>query len=231
MKVVTHDAVHPPSDLASAYLASRGLPMTGHDVVFILVALLTGGAAVMTVISKNLFHAALFLAITLAGIAGVFLVLRADFLALVQLVVYVGSIVVLFLFGLMLTRAPIGREALDGQNRGLALAVSGTLFVVLSALIITTFGDVRVDEVTGPGIEEIGISIFADWVLPFELLSMLLLAALIGAILLARREDGESGEVEDHERIEFGDEPPTESGARQLPDREAEAELTSGGDR
>jgi len=205
--------------------------VSGHDVVFLLVALLTGGAAILTVTSKNLFHAALFLAVTLAGIAGVFLVLRADFLALVQLVVYVGSVAVLFLFGLMLTRAPIGREALDGQNRGLALAVSGTLFVVLSALIIGAFGGERAAEVTGPGIEEIGLSIFADWVLPFEVLSMMLLAALIGAILLARREDGESGEPDEERRIDFGDEPTTEAGARPLPRGEDQPELTSGGER
>ncbi len=204
--------------------------MSGHDVVFIIVALLTGGGAVLTVTSKNLFHAALFFAVTLGGIAGTFLVMRADFLALTQLVVYVGSVAVLFLFGLMLTRAPIGREALDGQNRGLALAVSGTLFVVLATLIVTTFGGERAEQVTGPRIADIGISIFADWVLPFELLSMLLLAALIGAILLARREDGETGEVEPEQRIEIGDEPSTHAGAAELPDR-TKAELPSGGDR
>lgn len=185
--------------------------MTGHDVVFILVALLTGGAAVMTVTSKNLVHAALFLATTLAGIAGVFLTLAADFLALVQLVVYVGAVAVLFLFGLMLTRAPIGREALDGQNRTVALAVSGGLFVVLAALIIGAFnsgafGPTTVETVAGPDIEAIGIAIFADWVLPFEVLSMLLLAALIGAIVLARREPGESGENDTQPtRIDVGD--------------------------
>jgi NADH-quinone oxidoreductase subunit J len=205
--------------------------MTGHDVVFILVGILTVAAAIRTVTSRNLFHAALFFAVTLAGVAGVFLVMRADFLALVQLVVYVGSVAVLFLFGLMLTRAPIGREALDGQNRGLALAVSGTLFVVLSTLIIMAFGGDRADEIVSPSIEEIGISIFADWVLPFELLSMLLLAALIGAILLARREDGESGDVEPEQRIEIGDEPSMHAGAAELPERKETAELPSGGDR
>lgn len=202
--------------------------MTGHDAVFLLVALFTGGAALLTVTSKNLFHAALFLAATLAGIAGVFLVLRADFLALVQLVVYVGAVAVLFLFGLMMTRAPIGREALDGQNRGLALAVSGTLFVILSGLIIQSFGGVRAAEVTGPGIREIGIAIFAHWVLPFELLSMLLLAALIGAILLARRESGESGEESVERRIDFGDEPSTEAGAQALPGGDTAGELPAG---
>jgi NADH-quinone oxidoreductase subunit J len=189
--------------------------MTGHDVVFVLVGLLTAAAAILTVTSKNLVHAALFLATTLAGIAGVFLVLAADFLALVQLVVYVGAVAVLFLFGLMLTRAPIGREALDNQNRGLAIGVSGGLFVVLSALIVDavvggSLGDTTVAEVTGPGIEDIGMAIFAEWVLPFEVLSMLLLAALIGAIVLARREPGDSGEEAMATRIDFGDAPPTE---------------------
>jgi NADH-quinone oxidoreductase subunit J len=184
--------------------------MTGYDVVFLLVALLTAGAAVLTVTSKNLMHAALFFAVTMGGLAGVFLTLSADFLALVQLVVYVGAVAVLFLFGLMLTRAPIGREALDGQNRGLALAVSGGLFVVLSTLIIGAFSGEGAPEVRGPGIDDIGIAIFADWVLPFEVLSMLLLAALIGAIVLARRESGESGEELTVTRIELADDPGAE---------------------
>ena len=206
--------------------------MTGHDVVFLLVGLLTASSAVLTVTSKNLFHAALFLAVTLSGIAGVFLVLHADFLALVQLVVYVGAVAVLFLFGLMLTRAPIGREALDSENRGLGLAVAGTLFVVLAALIVPAFWGVSTPNVTGPSIAAIGVAIFANWVLPFEVLSMLLLAALIGAIVLARREAGESGEVAAFAQIEMGDEPSTE----RHPELEFEAAdpgraLTSGGDR
>jgi len=181
--------------------------MTGLDLVFLAVAAITAASAIMTVTSHNLVHAALFLAVTLAGIAGVFLVLSADFLALVQLVVYVGAVAVLFLFGLMLTRAPIGREALDSQHRGMALGVSGTLFVLLSTLIIGAFGDVRVDTVAGPRTPDIGLALFRDWVLPFEVLSMLLLAALVGAIVLSRREDGESGEREDVTPILLADDP------------------------
>jgi NADH-quinone oxidoreductase subunit J len=206
--------------------------MTGLDVVFVLVGLLTAAAAVMTVTSKNLVHAALSLAVTLSGIAGVFLVLHADFLALVQLVVYVGAVAVLFLFGLMLTRAPIGREALDSQNRGLGIAVAGGLFIVLSTLIIGAFGDVQVEAMTGPGIEVIGIAIFADWVLPFELLSMLLLGALIGAIVLARREAGESGTEADVTRIELGEPPSTESdgSARAIEGEQAQLPAGAGSD-
>jgi NADH-quinone oxidoreductase subunit J len=184
--------------------------MTGLDLVFAVVALITAAAAIRTVTSTNLVHAALFLAVTLAGIAGVFLVMSADFLALVQLVVYVGAVAVLFLFGLMLTRAPIGREALDSEHRGLALAVSGTLFVLLSVLIIGAFGDVRVETVGGPRVGDLGLAIFRDWVLPFEVLSMLLLAALVGAIVLSRREDGESGEVEEVTPILLADDPDAE---------------------
>ncbi len=206
--------------------------MTGLDVVFVLVALFTAGAAVLTVTSKNLVHAALSLAATLAGTAGVFLVLHADFLALVQLVVNVGAVAVLFLFGLMLTRAPIGREALDSQNRGLGLAVAGGLFVLLSGLIIAAFGTTTVEQVTGASIEVIGIAIFADWVLPFELLSMLLLAALIGAIMLARRETGESGEEAMVTRIDVGDTPTTEGGVRaELENTTPAGQLGAGGDR
>jgi NADH-quinone oxidoreductase subunit J len=186
--------------------------VTGYDVVFVLVGLVTAGAAMLTVTSKNLVHAALHLAVTLAGIAGVFLVLHADFLALVQLIVYVGAVTVLFLFGLMLTRAPIGREALDSQNRGLGLAVAGGLFVTLSALIVMAYGGAERVTPQRVATEDIGISIFRDWVLPFEVLSMLLLAALIGAIVLARREAGDSGEAQDQTIIDFGDAPRDEQG-------------------
>jgi NADH-quinone oxidoreductase subunit J len=190
--------------------------VTAHDAVFVLVGLVTAGAAVLMVTSKNLVHAALHLAVTLAGIAGVFFVLHADFLGLTQLLVYVGAVAVLFLFGLMLTRAPIGREALDSQHRGLGLLVAGGLFATLSALIVHAFAGQSTAEVTGPAVGEIGVAIFRDWVLPFELLSMLLLAALIGSIVLARREDGESGEVAEQTLIDFGDAPSTE-GDRVVP--------------
>ncbi len=206
--------------------------MTAHDAVFIVVGLLTAGAAILTVTSRNLVHAALFLAVTLTGTGGVFLVLHADFVALVQLVVYVGAVAVLFLFGLMLTRAPIGREALDSQNRGLGIGVAATLFVVLAALIVPAFAGVSTAEVTGPPIEVIGFAIFTDWVLPFEVLSMLLLAALIGAIVLSRRSTGDSGEATDVTRIDFGDEPSTEHERTPQPEvADEHEELPSGGGR
>ena len=182
--------------------------MTGQEIVFGLIAIATGASAVATVTSRNLVHAALFLAVTLTGIAGVFFVLHAEFVALVQLVVYVGAIAVLFLFGLMLTRAPIGREALDSQNRIMGIAISATLFAVLVTLIVQSAGSFARDTsvaIEGSSINQLGMALFRNWVLPFEVLSMLLLAALVGAILLSRRESGESGEETPITAIDVGD--------------------------
>lgn len=168
--------------------------MTALDVLFILFAVITGGAAVLTVTSRNLVHAALFLAVSLAGIGSVFLLLQADFVAMVQVVVYLGAITVLFLFGLMLTRAPIGREALDSRNRPMAIVVSGALFGVLVTLIIRAFGQFEPVTPSSSSVADLGMAIFSVWVFPFEVVSMMLLAALVGAVLLARRESGDSGE-------------------------------------
>jgi NADH-quinone oxidoreductase subunit J len=179
--------------------------MSPQEIVFYLIAIVTGLSAIATVTSRNLVHAALFLAATLAGIAGVFLVLHADFVALVQLVVYVGAIAILFLFGLMLTRAPIGREALDSQNRGLGAAISLVLFGVLVTLIIEAFRGQQAFPVEGVPIADIGLALFSRWVFPFEVASMLLLGGLIGAILLSRRESGESGEETPIRRIEMSE--------------------------
>lgn len=182
--------------------------METQEIVFLLIGIATGAAAIATVTSRNLVHAALFLAVTLSGIGAEFLVLKADFVALVQLIVYVGAIAVLFLFGLMLTRAPIGREALDSQNRQLGLVVSVSMFGVLMSLIVQAFKDRTAPVPSGPNINELGTSIFSTWVLPFEILSMLLLGALVGSILLSRREAGESGdEAEEAEAIALSEAP------------------------
>lgn len=167
--------------------------MTPQLVVFLLLALIGGVSAVAVVTARNLVHSALFLAASFGAMAGVFLVLAAEFVAMVQLLVYVGAIAVLLLFGLMLTRAPIGREALDSQSRGLGMIVSVTLFGVLAALIVQAYGDASV-TLTETRTAAIGEAIFSRWVLPFEVASMLLLAALIGAIVLSRREAGDSGD-------------------------------------
>jgi NADH-quinone oxidoreductase subunit J len=137
-------------------------------------------------------RAALYLVATLASIAAIYLVLGAEFVGWVQILIYVGAIVILFLFGLMLTKAPIGREALDNQSRGLAALVGLAILAGLVFLFQDAFGwnDPKV-ELGQASSSVIGESIFRQYVLPFEAVSFVLLAALIGAIVLSRRDEPE----------------------------------------
>jgi NADH-quinone oxidoreductase subunit J len=127
--------------------------------------------------------------ITLAAVGGIYLVLAAEFVAWVQILIYVGAIVVLFLFGLMLTKAPIGREALDNQQRGLALIVAVAILAGLIFLFQDAYSWSTKFRPPPTATAAVGSSIFRHYVLPFEAVSFLLLAALIGAVVLARKDD------------------------------------------
>jgi NADH-quinone oxidoreductase subunit J len=162
--------------------------VTWQEWAFAAMAVLGLGAAVRLVTAKNVVHAALYLVVTLAMVGAMYLLLGAEFVAWVQVLIYVGAIVILLLFGLMLTRAPIGREALDNQQRVLAGIVSVGVIVGLILLIDSAFGGVRI-HLTPTTTAQTGMSIFTRFVLPFEVVSFLLLAALIGAVVLARKED------------------------------------------
>ncbi|MFF4539075.1 NADH-quinone oxidoreductase subunit J [Streptomyces aureus] len=171
------------------------LSPTGVEIAFLLVGLLTFGAAVVTVTTKQLVHAALWLVVALGGLAVEYLLLTAEFIAWVQVLIYVGSVVVLLLFGLMLTRAPIGRSPdADSGNRWAALTVAvasaGALVWVVVDAFRTTW--VELDGAATGSTEVTGASLFQNWVLPFEALSVLLLAALVGAIVLSRKAKADS---------------------------------------
>lgn len=164
--------------------------MTWQEGVFTALGLIGLGAAVRLVTAKNVVHAALYLVISLLVVGGVYLLLGAEFVAWVQILIYVGAIVVLLLFGLMLTRAPIGREALDNQQRGLAAIVALGVLVGLVFLIQDAFGDAEI-ALSTVRTAETGVQLFSTFVLPFEAVSFLLLAALIGAVALSRKEEAE----------------------------------------
>ena len=160
-----------------------------QQVVFGIVAALIVFAAVRLVTTRNLVHGALYLLGVLAGAAILFLLFLAEFVAWVQVLVYIGAVVVLLLFGLMLTRAPIGNMALDSQTRPLAAVVSLVIFAITSSIVWKTFKGQRV-HFSQPGtISTLGQAIFSRYVLPFEIVSVVLLAALIGAVVLARKEE------------------------------------------
>lgn len=162
--------------------------MTFQEWVFVVLAVVGTGAAIAVVTAKNVVHAALLLVVALAMVAGVYLLLAAEFVAWVQVLIYVGAIVVLLLFGLMLTRAPIGREALDNQQRALSAIVALGVLAGLVLLVSEAFGGSSI-ELARTTTADIGTNLFESYVLPFEVVSFLLLAALVGAIALARRED------------------------------------------
>lgn len=164
------------------------LSPTGQEIVFLLLGAVAVGSALLVVTTKQLVHAALWLVVAFGALAGCYLVLTAEFVAWVQVLIYVGAVVVLLLFGIMLTRAPVGRSAdLDSGNRVAAAVVALATAGVLVTVVIDGFRTAYTPLTPGAGAAgELGASIFSTWVLPFEALSVLLLAALIGAIVLSR---------------------------------------------
>jgi NADH-quinone oxidoreductase subunit J len=181
---------------AATATAERGfLSPTGVEIAFVLVGLATLGAAVVTVTTRQLVHAALWLVVALGGIAVEYLLLTAEFIAWVQVLIYLGSVIVLLLFGLMLTKAPIGRSPdADSGNRGVALGVAAVAAAALVWVVVDAFRTTWVD-LDGPvqgSTRVTGEILFQHWVLPFEALSVLLLAALIGAIVLSRKDTADT---------------------------------------
>ncbi len=164
--------------------------MVAQNVVFGVLALAMAVAAVRVVTTQNVVHAALYLVVVLAGVAAIYILLAAEFIAVVQVIIYIGAIVLLILFGTMLTRAPIGRSAgLDNDQRWLGLVLSLFLFGVLGAVLTDAYGTTELPR--DPVVQrtgDVGVSIFQTYVVPFEVVSVLLLAALVGAVVIARRD-------------------------------------------
>lgn len=163
--------------------------MTVVEIIFVLLSSLTVFSALLVVTADRVVHAALWLVVTLGALAGCYLLLAAEFVAWVQVLIYIGSIVVLLIFALMLTRTPIGPgSAEDTGNRRLAAGVGITATAGLGVTMYAGFAGARLDvddtSVGTAGI--IGDALFSGWVLGFEILSVVLLAALIGAIVISQ---------------------------------------------
>jgi NADH-quinone oxidoreductase subunit J len=160
--------------------------VTVADALLLALGVVAVGAATLVVTSKHLVRAGLYLVISLGAIAGLYLVLGAELVAWVQVLVYVGAVVVLLLFAVMLTRAPIG--ASDDLDRPVwpALLVGAGVGLGLAALLVDAFRWTIYPLPEAGTAERMGAQIFGAWVLPFEVVSILLLAALVGAIVLSR---------------------------------------------
>jgi NADH-quinone oxidoreductase subunit J len=163
-----------------------------QNVFFGIIAALTGVAALRMVTTRNVVHAALYLAAVLAGLGANYILLSAEFVAVTQVLVYIGAVTVLFLFGIMLTRARIGHErGLIAPQWPIALAVALLLAGVLTYALIDAYGDDELADgaaLASDNTGQVSDSVFSTYLLAFEAVSILLLAALIGAIVLARRD-------------------------------------------
>lgn len=151
-------------------------------------AVLFSGFRVVT--AKNVVHAALYLVGALAGTAGLFLLLSAEFVAWVLVLVYIGAVIVLFLFGIMITRAPTGfDEGLDADNTVMPAILAAGVFLLMAWSSLDAFGTALISSTGTPtSTELIGESLLGRFVIPFEVVSFVLLAALIGGITIARRD-------------------------------------------
>ena len=159
------------------------------ELIFLGLITIIATSAIWVVVSPNLVHSAVSLLFTLFGIAGLYVFLFADFLAATQVVIYVGGILVLIIFGVMLTNK-IDKPVIESvsSNKIIGVLISSFIFTILSIIVIQTKWPVIENSSPGPStVELIGKLILGKYLLPFELVSILLLAALVGAALLARK--------------------------------------------
>ena len=164
--------------------------MTGEVLGFWCLSAVLVGSALAVVLTKNLFHAVLWLALALTGTAGVFLLLDAEFLAAVQLLLYAGGIVTVVVFAIVVTEKLIG-ERLSQTSRhiaGGAVASVALVWLIVSAIMQRPLATTRM-PMAGDLTQEIGETVLTRFVLPFELLAVLMLAGLMSAIYFARPDE------------------------------------------
>lgn len=168
---------------------TSGEALVAQNVAFAVMALTMIVAALRMVTTHNVVHAALYLVVVLAGVAGQFLLLGAEFVGVTQVMVYIGAIVVLFLFGIMLTKGSFGEDdGVASEKRLLAGLVGLLVLGVMAAALVDSFEDAELSRSAPSTTAEISDSIFSTYIVPFEAVSVLLLAALIGAIVVARKD-------------------------------------------
>ena len=161
-----------------------------ETVAFWSLSVVLVGSALAVVLSKNLFHSVLWLALALTGTAGVFLLLEAEFLAAVQLLLYAGGVVTIVVFAIVVTARLVG-ERISQTNRH--ITAGAMMSIALVALVVNAISRqplaTAAQPLTGDVTRTIGESVLTRFVLPFELLGVLMLAAMLGAVYFARPED------------------------------------------
>jgi NADH-quinone oxidoreductase subunit J len=159
------------------------------NVGFGIIAAMMIFGALKVVTSKNVVHAALWLVVVLGGMAAQFILAGAEFVAASQILVYIGAVMVLFLFGIMLTRAQIGKEAgLNNKGWLLGVPVGLVMFGLLAWVILDAYGDDVLPETEPTATVALSDQFLSIYLVPFLAISFVLLAAAIGAIVLARKD-------------------------------------------
>ncbi len=163
--------------------------MIAENVAFGIIAAAMALGAIGVVRTKNVVHAALYLVVVLAGGAAQFILLGQEFVAWVQVLVYIGAVIVLFLFGIMLTTAPMHpKDSLDNTLRWPAAVTALFLVGILTGLLVHTFHADKVNLTAPVRTAQITDRVFTTYIIPFEVVGVLLLGALIGAVVLARKD-------------------------------------------
>ena len=161
-----------------------------QTVVFIICSLVTLGAAFAVVTSKNLFHSALFLVLSFVGVASLYILLEAPFLAAVQILVYVGAIAILIVFAVMLTRRLMAKDLVQRNTQwGWSALGAVLLFVALGLILLRVNWPVVEAAVPAETISILGQDLMGRYLVPFEVASVLLLVALVGSIIIARERE------------------------------------------
>ena len=160
------------------------------DILFWLIWAMIVASAALVAFGKNLIHSVFALMATFIGVAGIYIFLNADFLAVTQIVVYVGGILVLLVFGIMLTnKITTARISQSSVQRGLGvIVVLGLLAILLTAILPHEWTGSTQPMAFDETAKGIGYLLFSDYLILFEIASVLLLGALIGAATLARKE-------------------------------------------
>ncbi|HYG35721.1 MAG TPA: NADH-quinone oxidoreductase subunit J [Clostridia bacterium] len=168
-------------------------------ITFIILAVLAAASAIAAMTMRNLIHCALALVVTFASLAGVYLQLNAQFVGFAQILVYVGAVTILILFAILLTRgSEVSQRPVvsSGWVAGVLIALS--VFVLLSGALLSSKALVReLPPVSQPTVRQIGDQLMTRYVLPLEVLGLLLTAAMIGAVIIALKEKPDSSEDKD----------------------------------
>ncbi len=165
--------------------------MTYEEGIFYVVAVVTVAGALGVVLARSVVHAALFLILALLSVAAVFILLSAEFLAIVQVLIYGGAVTILVLFAMMLTRVRDLPQPSDGAQRPFAALAAGAFLGISVLAAVATDWPGETEKITVVTLNELGEALFRTWAIPFEIASLVLLVALIGGIILARSEEGE----------------------------------------